>query len=106
MDGPRLSQDLLSIQVDGAKGSAMASLRDCVVQHESATPRPVWNPYVDSLINHLDGWTRVPDYQVFHNAFKVHWEMFLKYVVKNEPWKNTLLEGAKGVQLTEKAAES
>ena len=32
--------DLLTLQVDGTKGSAVAGLRDCVVQHASATPRP------------------------------------------------------------------
>jgi predicted dehydrogenase len=98
--------DLLTIQVDGTKGSSIAGLRDCVVQHESATPRPTWNPDVESPIKHLDCWTRVPDYQVFDNAFKVQWEMFLKHVVKDEPWKYTLLEGAKGVQLCEKGTES
>ena len=98
--------DLLTIQVDGTKGSAIAGLRDCVVQHESATPRPTWNPDVESPIKHLDCWTRVPDYQAFDNAFKVQWEVFLKHVVKDEPWKYTLLEGAKGVQLCEKGTES
>ena len=98
--------DLLTIQVDGTKGSAVAGLRDCVAQHESATPRPTWNPDVDSLIKFYDGWTRVPDYQVFDNAFKVQWEMFLKHVVADEPWRFTLLEGAKGVQLTEIGLES
>ncbi|KAL1969584.1 hypothetical protein VTN77DRAFT_8137 [Rasamsonia byssochlamydoides] len=78
--------DLLTIQVDGTKGSAVAGLRHCLVQHESATPRPVWNPDVDSPINHYDFWTRVPDYQVFDNAFRVQWEMFLRHVVKDEPW--------------------
>ena len=98
--------DLLTIQVDGTKGSAVAGLRDCVVQHESATPRPTWNPDVDSGINHLESWTRVPDYQLFENAFKIQWELFLRHVVKDEPWHYTLLEGAKGVQLTELGTES
>lgn len=98
--------DLLTIQVDGTKGSAVAGLRNCVVQHDSATPRPTWNPDVESPIKYLEHWTRVPDYQTFDNAFKVQWEMFLKHVVKDEPWKYTLLEGAKGVQLAEKAIES
>jgi predicted dehydrogenase len=88
------------------KGSAVAGLRDCVVQHDSATPRPTWNPDIDSPIKHLEHWTRVPEYQAFDNAFKVQWEMFLKHVVKDEPWQYTLLEGAKGVQLTEIALES
>ena len=98
--------DLLTIQVDGTKGSAVAGLRNCVCQHESQTPRPTWNPDVDSTIKYSDNWTTVPDYQAFDNAFKVQWELFLKHVVKDEPWKYTLLEGAKGVQLTELGEES
>lgn len=98
--------DLLTIQVDGTKGSAVAGLRNCVSQHESQTPRPTWNPDVDSSIKYLEGWSTVPDYQVFDNAFKVQWEMFLRHVVKDEPWKHTLLEGAKGVQLTELGEQS
>ncbi len=98
--------DLLTLQVDGTKGSAVAGLRDCVVQHSSATPRPTWNPDIDSPIKFFEGWTRVPDYQLFDNAFKIQWEMFLRHVVKDEPWRFTLLEGAKGVQLAEKGLES
>src|SRR5450755_4630960 len=98
--------DLLTLQVDGTKGSAVAGLRDCVIQHQSATPRPTWNPDIDSPIKFMEGWTRVPDYQLFDNAFKIQWEMFLRHVVKDEPWRFTLLEGAKGVQLAEKGLES
>lgn len=84
----------------------MRYLRDCKVQHESSTPRPVWNPDIDSPIKFLDGWSRVPDWQAFDNAFKIQWELFLKHVVKDEPFTWTLLEGAKGVQLTELAEQS
>ncbi|KAL3462639.1 D-xylose dehydrogenase [Aspergillus heterothallicus] len=93
--------DLLTLQVDGTKGSAVAGLRDCVAQHESQTPRPTWNPDIDSPISFSDGWSRVPDYDTFENAFKVQWKLFLLHVVKDEPWRHSLLEGAKGVQLTE-----
>jgi predicted dehydrogenase len=98
--------DLLTLQVDGTKGSAVAGLRDCLVQHQSATPRPVWNPDVEQPIKFLDGWTRVPEYMPYDNAFKVQWELFLKHVVKGDPFPWTLLEGAKGVQLAEKGLES
>jgi predicted dehydrogenase len=98
--------DLLTLQVDGTKGSAVAGLRDCVVQHASATPRPVWNPDVESPIKYFDGWSRVPDYQAYDNAFKVQWELFLRHVVKGDPFPWTLLEGARGVQLAEKGLES
>ncbi len=98
--------DLLTIQVDGAKGSAVAGLRECRTQHYGNTPRPVWNPDVDQPIKFYDGWSEVPGQEVYDNAFKAQWELFLKYVVKNEPFRWDLLEGAKGVQLAEKGLES
>jgi predicted dehydrogenase len=98
--------DLLTIQVDGTKGTAVAGLRDCVMQQASATPRPVWNPDVESPIKYFDGWTRVPDYQPYDNAFKAQWELFLRHMVRDEPFQWTLLEGARGVQLAEKGLES
>ncbi len=99
-------EDLLTLQVDGTKGSAVAGLRDCVAQHASATPRPTWNPDIDSPIDFNDGWNRVPTYRPFDNAFKIQWELFLRHVVLDEPFPWTLLEGAKGVQLAEKGIES
>jgi len=98
--------DLLTLQVDGTKGSAVAGLRDCVAQHASATPRCVWNPDLDSPVNFADGWNRVPTYHPIENAFKVQWELFLRHVAADEPFPWTLLEGAKGVQLAEKGLES
>jgi predicted dehydrogenase len=98
--------DLLTIQVDGLKGSAVAGLRKCWIQPDAATPRPVWNPDVDSPLKYVDGWTEVPDCQEFENAFKVQWELFLRHLVKGDPFPWTLLEGAKGVQLAEKGLES
>ncbi|HEX8296422.1 MAG TPA: Gfo/Idh/MocA family oxidoreductase [Chthoniobacteraceae bacterium] len=98
--------DLLTLQVDGTHGSAVAGLRDCVVQHGSATPRCTWNPDIDSPIKYMEGWNRVPDWQVCENAFKVQWELFLRHVVLDEPFAWGLLEGAKGVQLAEIGLQS
>jgi len=98
--------DLLTIQVDGTKGSAVAGLRQCWIQPSSATPRPVWNPDVESPINFFDSWMQAPAQQEYDNAFKIEWELFLRHVVKEDPFRWNLLEGAKGVQLAEKAMES
>ena len=98
--------DLLTVQVDGTKGTAVAGLRDCWIQHYGATPRPVWNPDVASPLNYFDGWQKVPEQDTFDNAFKRQWELFLRHVVKDEPFRWGLLEGAKGVQLAEKGMES
>jgi predicted dehydrogenase len=98
--------DLLTMQVDGTKGSAVVGLRDCVVQHSSATPRCTWNPDVDSPIKYMEGWTRVPDWLAMENAFKAQWELFLRHVALDEPFQWDLLEGAKGVQLAELGLKS
>ena len=98
--------DLLTLHVDGEKGSAVAGLRKCHLQHYGNTPKPVWNPDIDQPINFFDDWSEVPDQELYDNAFKVQWEMFLKHVVLDTPFRWTLLEGAKGVQLAEKGIES
>ncbi|HJZ97406.1 MAG TPA: Gfo/Idh/MocA family oxidoreductase [Candidatus Solibacter sp.] len=98
--------DLLTIQVDGTKGSAVAGLRNCWTQHYGNTPRPTWNPDIESPLNYFDGWQKVPEQDTFDNAFKAQWELFLRHVVKNEPFRWGLIEGAKGVQLAEKGLES
>lgn len=98
--------DLLTLQVDGTKGSAVAGLRHCWIQPYGATPRPVWNPDVESPFNYFEGWQKVPEQTSFDNAFKVQWQLFLRHVVKDEPFRWGLLEAAKGVQLAEKGLES
>jgi predicted dehydrogenase len=98
--------DLLTLQVDGTHGSAVAGLRDCKAQALAATPRCTWNPDIDSPIKYKDGWVRVPDQGNYDNAFKVQWELFLRHVVKGEAFPWTLQEGAKGVQLAELALQS
>jgi predicted dehydrogenase len=98
--------DLLTIQVDGTEGSAVAGLRHCWIQPYGATPRPVWNPDVETPLRYRDDWIQVPDQMPFPNAFRVQWELFLRHVVLDEPFPWDLLEGAKGVQLAEKGMES
>ncbi len=98
--------DLLTLQVDGTKGSAVAGLRECYIQHYGNTPRPVWNPDMPQTIDFLGGWSKVPEQETYENAFKAQWELFLKHVVRDEPFPWTLYEGAKGVQLAEKGLES
>lgn len=98
--------DLLTLQVDGTKGSAVAGLHECVAQSDSETPTCVWNPDVENPENYYDDWkVAAPDIAV-DNAFKVQWELFLKHAVASEPFPWTFLEGAKGVQLAELALKS
>lgn len=98
--------DLLTLQVDGTKGSAVAGLRDCRIQRLGNTPKAIWNPDIPQPINFYGGWSEVPDVEKYDNAFKVQWEMFLRHVVDDEPYTHDLLAGAKGVQLAEKGLDS
>jgi predicted dehydrogenase len=98
--------DLLVIQVDGVEGSAVAGLRKCWKQHLKDTPVAKWNPDIEQQINFYESWSVVPDEGYYDNAFKVQWELFLKHVMTQMPFRWNLKEGAKGVQLAEKAIDS
>jgi predicted dehydrogenase len=98
--------DLLTLQVDGTHGSAVAGLRECWIQHYGNTPRPTWNPDVAQPIDFYNGWSKVPEQESYDNAFKVQWELFLRHVALDEPFRWSLLDGAKGVQLADLGIES
>ena len=98
--------DLLTLQVDGTEGTAVAGLRECTVQHDSATPKPVWNPDIPSPIDYYRDWSLMPTRDPSENAFKVQWELFLRHIAEDAPFKWGLLEGAKGVQLAELGMQS
>ena len=98
--------DLLTLHVDGTKGSAVAGLRTCFMQSYESTPKPVWNPDIPSPIDFYADWTEVFADEVFDNAFKAQWELFLRHVVCDEPFPWDLHEGAKGVQLAEMGLKS
>jgi predicted dehydrogenase len=92
--------DLLTIQVDGTHGSAVAGLTRCLVQSAVTTPRPVWNPDSGITPDFLADWQEVPDSRTYDNAFKAEWELFLRHVCGDHeafPWD--LHAAAKGVQL-------
>jgi len=97
--------DLLTLQVDGTKGSAVAGLRRCFFQSHEKTPKPVWNPDIPQAIDFFQSWEEVPDENT-DNAFKVQWELFLKHVAGEGKFRWGLLEGAKGVQLAELGLKS
>ena len=98
--------DLLTLQVDGTHGSAVAGLRRCLTQSRVNTPKPVWNPDIAQPIDFYQGWQEVPDNAAWDNAFKAQWDLFLKHVAGEGAFPWDLLEGAKGVQLAEAAYKS
>jgi predicted dehydrogenase len=99
-------EDLVTFHVDGTHGSAVATLTGCKAQSRVNTPRPVWNPDVKNTMKFTEQWQEVPDTETYDNGFKIQWEAFIRHVVENAPYKWTLPEGAKGVQLVEVALQS
>ena len=97
--------DLLTLQVDGTQGSAVAGLRKCLFQSYDKTPKPVWNPDIAQPIDFFAGWEEVAD-ENYDNAFKAEWELFLRHVAGEGRFRWNLLEGAKGVQLAELGLKS
>ncbi len=98
--------DLLTLQVDGTHGSAVAGLRECRTQARVNTPKPVWNPDLPQPIDFFAGWQPVPDTVLHDNAFKAQWERYIRHVVDDEPFPWNLRAGAKGVQLVEAGLQS
>jgi len=98
--------DLVTFHVDGTHGSAVAGLQKCWSQARVNTPRPVWNPDVAQPIRFFETWSEVPDHMSYDNGFKSEWEMFIRHLFEGAPFKWTLLEGAKGVQLAEAGLRS
>jgi predicted dehydrogenase len=98
--------DLVTFHVDGTHGSAVAGLQKCWSQARVNTPRPVWNPDVPQPIKFIETWSEVPDSASYDNGFKSEWEMFIRHLFEDAPFKWTLLEGAKGVQLAEAGLKS
>jgi predicted dehydrogenase len=98
--------DLLTLQVDGTLGSAVAGLQKCYIQPRGATPKPVWNPDVPQPIDFYDTWQEVPTNVAYDNAFKAEWELFIRHLCEDAPFRWDLREGAKGVQLVDCALKS
>jgi predicted dehydrogenase len=98
--------ELVEFQVDGTEGSAVAGLHQCVIQHRTATPKPVWNPDLAEAGGFREQWQTVPDNAVFDNGFKAQWEQFLRHVVGDGEHPYDFLAGARGVRLAQAALRS
>lgn len=98
--------DLVTFQVDGTHGSAVAGLHKCWTQHRVNTPKPVWNPDQPQTMDFFADWEEVPDNWPADNGFKVQWEQFLRHVAEDAPWDYGLEAGARGVQLAELGLKS
>lgn len=93
--------DMITIQVDGTHGSAVATPHRCVTQARDNTPKPIWDVDTPQTMNFFEQWVDVPDNRAYPNSFRSCWEGFIRHVAEDAPFPAPLLEGAKGVQLAE-----
>lgn len=98
--------ELVEFHIDGTHGSAIVGLRNCHLQPRSATPRAVWNPDIPNPIDFRSTWLDAPAEGLEENAFKHQWEAFLRHVVADGPFEQTLESGARGSLLVELALQS
>jgi predicted dehydrogenase len=98
--------ELLMLQVDGTKGSAVAGLRGCKIQSAQQTAPASWNPDLPNTLDFRSGWTDVPDSVNYENGFKEQWTSYIKHVIENAPFPWDLLQAARGIQLVDLAHRS
>lgn len=94
--------DVLTLQVDGTGGSAVASVHRCWMQRAADTPVVQHiNPDVDSGAEFRSAWQDVAGAASYSNPYRRGWEAFLRHLVAGTPLRADLRAGIRDVQLVE-----
>jgi predicted dehydrogenase len=94
--------DLLTLQVDGTHGSAVAGLHRCHVQSAAQTPSIAhFSVMQDINADYRDGWSDAPLLAAYRNPYRVGWEAFLRHVAADAPWKSDFAAGIRDVAFAE-----
>jgi predicted dehydrogenase len=94
--------DLMTFQVDGTGGSAVAGLHRCYAQSIADTPKvPAFNPMTDLGIDYASRWQEVPAAGPYPNPYRVGWEDFLRHLVAGTPLRSDFAAGIRDVAFAE-----
>jgi predicted dehydrogenase len=94
--------DLLTLQVDGTRGSAIAGLHRCWTQSPRDTPRVAhFSVSTDIGADYRSGWSEIPAAGPYRNPYRIGWEEFLRHVIGNAPLRSSLAAGLRDVALAE-----
>jgi predicted dehydrogenase len=94
--------DLLTLQVDGTKGSAVAGLHRCQVQSIAQTPAIAhFSVMQDIGADYREGWTEAPSLACYRNPYRVGWEAFLRHVAAGTPLGCDFTAGIRDVAFAE-----
>lgn len=99
--------DLLTLQIDGTKGSALTTLHHCFTQLSAQAPRTQhFNVAVDGNIDYRTHWVELHEEIVRKNPYRFGWEAFLRHVYGGEPMRADFAAGIRDVQLAEACIRS
>jgi predicted dehydrogenase len=94
--------DLLTLQVDGTRGSAIAGLHRCHVQSAAQTPAIAhFSVMKDIGADYCSGWIDAPPLPSYTNPYRVGWERFLRHVVTDAPMQSDFAAGIRDVAFAE-----
>ncbi len=94
--------DLLTFQIDGSRGSAIAGLHRCWTTTNAQTPRTAhFNIATDLAVDYRANWQEAADGGSYKNPYRVGWENFLRHLATGEPMKADLAAGIRDVQFAE-----
>jgi predicted dehydrogenase len=94
--------DLLTLQVDGTKGSALAGLHQCHVQSAGGTPTIAhFSVMKDIAADYRSGWEQAPPLASYCNPYRVGWEQFLRHVATGAPLISDFAAGIRDVAFAE-----
>src|SRR5262249_26129816 len=90
--------DLLTLQVDGTKGSAIAGLHRCPVESMADTPAIThFSVMKDIGADYRSGWIEAPPLASYRNPYRVGWEAFLRHVAAGAPLESDFAAGIRDV---------
>ena len=94
--------DLLTFQIDGTKGSAIAGLHKCWVTANADTPRTAhFNIATDMGVDYRSHWSEVSTPGTFKNPYRIGWENFLRHVATDAPMPADFAAGLRDVAFAE-----
>ena len=93
--------DLLTLQVDGTKGSAVAGLHRCHVQSAQTPAIAHFSVMKDLAADYRGGWSEAPPLPSYTNPYRVGWENFLRHVAADAPMPSDFAAGIRDVAFAE-----
>ena len=99
--------DLLTFQIDGTEGSAIAGLHRCYVQLNAQTPHTAhFSVATDLNIDYRAKWTEVTAGVSPVNPYRIGWENFLRHVVTGSPMQADFAAGIRDVAFAQACYQS